>query len=281
MPRHPLNSLPEFADRALLPLNFGEYAMTLIDAHTHLDHYQAELLPVALAEIEQQQILTVSVAMDIPSYQRTKEIAASSRWIVPTFGIHPWRAYAYADELAELDPWIAESPLLGEIGLDYVWDEDPAHYPLQRQVFEYFLVAAHAQNKAVNLHTKGAEQEILELLRLYGVERALVHWYSGPLDVLDRLIDYGCYFTIGVEVEVSPQIQEIARRVPVERLLTETDNPGGQQWLTGEVGLPRIVETVVARLAELKQLPSTDLLGVLERNFYRLLPEVDNKIKSV
>ncbi|MFN8486695.1 MAG: TatD family hydrolase [Caldilineaceae bacterium] len=248
--------------------------MTLIDAHTHLDHYRPEHLPAAVAEIDQQQILSVSVAMDIPSYQRTKEIAAASPWIVPTFGIHPWRAHAYADKLAELDPWIAETPLIGEIGLDYVWDEDPAHYPLQRQVFAYFLTAAHTQNKVVNLHTKGAEQEILDLLRQHKVDRALVHWYSGPLDVLDQMIDYGCYFTIGVEVLVSPLIQEIARRVPLAQLLTETDNPGGQQWLTGEVGMPHVTNNVVAYLARMHNLPTTELLTLIEQNFRQFAPEL-------
>lgn len=249
--------------------------MILIDAHTHLDHYQPEHLSTALAEIEQQHVLSVSVAMDIPSYQRTKEIAAASQWIVPTFGIHPWRAHAYADKLAELDPWIAETPLIGEIGLDYVWDEDPAHYPLQRQVFTYFLTAAHAQNKVVNLHTKGAEQEILDLLRQYKVDRALVHWYSGPLDVLDRMIDYGCYFTIGVEVLVSPLIQEIARRIPLAQVLTETDNPGGQQWLTGEVGLPHLTNDVVAFLARLRNVPTAELAALIEQNFRQFVPEVN------
>lgn len=250
--------------------------MTLIDAHTHLDHYSAEFLPVALAEIEQQQILTISVAMDIPSYQQTKAIAAASPWIVPTFGIHPWRAYLYADKLASLDPWIAESPLLGEIGLDYVWDEEPAHYPLQRIVFEYFLAAAKAQDKVVNLHTKGAEQEIFDLLRRYDVKRSIIHWYSGPLDVLDQLIDAGCYFTIGVELMVSAQIQAIAQRVPLGQLLTETDNPGGQQWLTGEVGMPHLTQTVATQLAALKQVATEDLLAIIHANFQRLAPEVQS-----
>ncbi|MCX6048485.1 MAG: TatD family hydrolase [Chloroflexi bacterium] len=245
----------------------------LIDAHTHLDHYQAEW-PAALAEIQAQQILSISVAVDLPSYLRTKALAVASPWIIPTFGIHPWQAHRYAGQLSALDAYIIESPMLGEIGLDYVWDEDPAHYPLQRTVFEYFLAAAKAQNKSVNLHTKGAEQEILDLLRRYDVTRALIHWYSGPLDVLDKLIDHGCYFTIGVEVLVSPQIQTIAQRVPLARLLTETDNPSGQQWLTGELGLPHLTQTVLTYLAALKKLKASDLMATIQENFQRLAPEV-------
>ncbi len=244
--------------------------MGFIDAHTHLDHYQAEL-PTALAEINGLQILTISTAVDIPSYQRAQTIAAACPWVIPTFGIHPWEAHRYAEQLALLDPHIAESPLLGEIGLDTVWDPDPAHQKPQREVFEYFLAAAQRQSKVVNLHTKGAEQAILDLLRRYQVERAIVHWYSGPLDVLDRLIDYGCYFSIGAEVLVSAQIQSIAQRVPQDRLLTETDNPGGQQWLTGNLGMPSLIQPVAEQMARLHRLTMLELLGVVEKNFQRLV----------
>lgn len=246
--------------------------MGFIDAHSHLDHYQAEL-PAALAEINEMQILTVSTAVDIPSYLRTKALATASPWVMPTFGIHPWEAHRYADQLSTLDAYIAESPLLGEIGLDTVWDPDPTHYEAQRLVFEYFLAAAKAQNKVVNLHTKGAEQEILDLLRRYQVDQAIVHWYSGPLDVLDKLVDHGCYFTIGVEVLVSTQIQTIAQRVPRDRLLTETDNPGGQQWLTGALGMPRLIQTVAEQLATLHRLTLVELLLAVQTNFQRLVAD--------
>ena len=111
----------------------------LIDTHAHLDHYE-EAVETALAEIEQHHILTVSNSMDIPSYQRNLDIAARCAWVLPTFGIHPWNAPAYADRLDELPPLIQKSPLLGEIGLDFHWVEDASCYLAQRKVFEFFLV---------------------------------------------------------------------------------------------------------------------------------------------
>src|SRR5918996_1254018 len=95
---------------------------------------------------------------------------------------------------------------------------------------EYFFAAAREQKKIVNLHTKGGEKSILELLERYDVARPIIHWYSGPLDILRALVQFGAYFTIGVEVLYSETIQTIAREIPEHLLLTETDNPGGLQW---------------------------------------------------
>jgi TatD DNase family protein len=189
----------------------------------------------------------------------------------PTFGIHPWKALDWADRMDEIDPLIAESPMLGEIGLDHRFVEDAAQYPAQRRVFGHFLAAARAQRKIVNLHTGGAEAEGLDLLRASAIERTIVHWYAGPLDVLDGFIRLGAYFTIGVEVLTSRLIQEIAGRIPASRLLTETDNPGGLEWLTGATGMPGILAEVVAAVAGLRGTTPVAIRGAVAENLARLL----------
>lgn len=241
-----------------------------IDAHAHLDHY-GDALPAALDEIAGQRILTFSVSMDPDSYRQAQAIAAQSPYVLASFGVHPWEAPHFADNLPALDELMAESPLLGEIGLDTYWVEDPTTYPAQRRVFEYFLAAAREQEKIVNLHTKGAEREVLDLLRRYDIRRAIVHWYSGPLDVLDGLIAWGAYFTVGVEVLRSETIRTIARRIPPEQLLTETDNPGGWEWLVGEPGMPHLVIDVVRALAELRRTDQDTLAAQVRANLARLI----------
>ena len=241
----------------------------LIDAHAHLDKY-GEDLPAALEEIEQHRIFTWAVSMDLPSYRRNLEIAGMCDLVMPTFGVHPRRAPEYADRLKELSRWVEQSPAIGEIGLDFHWVEDSAQYPAQKKVLEYFLAAAGEQKKIVNLHTKGAEKEILDLLERYDIARAVVHWYSGPLDILRALAEYGAYFTLGVEALTSQEIRRIARAVPLKQLLTETDNPGGLKWLNGTVGMPAIVLKVVEELAGVKQEPVEDIIRAVEGNFRRL-----------
>jgi TatD DNase family protein len=245
----------------------------LVDAHAHLDHYEDAVLEVVLSEIVEHQIWTLSNAMDVPSYRRTLEIASRCELVLPSFGIHPWRATAYADRLDDLQPLIDGSPILGEIGLDYHWVEDRAAYPAQREVFEFFLSAAGEQDKVVNLHTKGAEAEILDLLDSYQVQRAIVHWYSGPLNVFHEMVDRGMYFTIGVEVLHSEQIRNYARILPLDQLLTETDNPGGLEWLTGTPGMPHHVRAVVEEVARLRQIAVDVVVEAVHRNLTTLLPE--------
>lgn len=242
----------------------------LIDAHAHLDKYGEEL-ETALEEIKEDQIFTIAVSMDLPSYQRNLAIAETCDLVLSTFGVHPRRAPDYADRLSELSPWIERTPAIGEIGLDFHWIEDSSHYPAQRKVLEYFLAAAREQQKIVNLHTKGAEKEILDLLERYDLRRAIIHWYSGPLDILRALADYGAYFTVGVEVLISEEIRRIARAVPTRQMLTETDNPGGLKWLQGIPGMPRIIYKVIEAIAAVKQMMPEAVAQAVAENLQRLI----------
>jgi len=242
----------------------------LIDAHAHLDHYGDELESV-LMEITQHEIFTISNSMDPSSYRRNLEIAEKCRLVLPTFGIHPRRAPEYADHLAELGTAVEQSPILGEIGLDHHWVEDRSQYPAQQQVLEFFLTAAKEQNKIVNLHTKGAERNVLDLLVQHDIQRAIVHWYSGPLEILRAMVDWGCTFTVGVEVLYSEHIRAIVRELPMTQVLTETDNPGGQKWLNGTVGMPQLVHRVIHMIAELKEMNPKVVIRTIETNFARLI----------
>ena len=241
----------------------------LIDAHAHLDHYDEP--QEALARIERRRILTLANSMDPASYERNLALAEGCPFVLPSFGIHPRRAATHVGHLAELRPLVEQSPMLGELGLDFHWVRDTGTYPHQIRVFEFLVREAAEHDKIVNLHTKGAEQRILDTLRTFGVTRAIIHWYSGPMDVLDEMIAEGYLFTVGVEVLYSEKIQAVARAVPTRQLLSETDNPGGNRWLAGTVAPPDIIADVVAATARLKNLPPEKLEAVIQANFLRLI----------
>ena len=242
----------------------------LIYAPEHLDQYGEDLNAV-LKEIKEHQVFTIAVAMDVPSYTRCQEIGDVCDLVLPTFGIHPRRAPEYVDRLSELSPFIQQSPAIGEIGLDFHWVKDKSQYPAQLKVLEYFLAAAREQKKFVNLHTKGAEKEILKLLERYNIQRAIIHWYSGPLDILRALVEFGAYFTIGVEVSYSDTIKTITREIPDHLLLTETDNPGGLKWLNSIVGMPKEIKKVVDVIAGLRGVSPASITQMVHANFLRLI----------
>ncbi len=245
----------------------------LIDAHAHIDRYdllEAEALQTALDEIHRHRILTISNSMDISSYERNLEIAKKSDFILPIFGIHPWNAPEHRDRLKELEGPITRSPILGEIGLDHHFVEDRSAYPIQRQIFEYFLDAAQEQEKIICLHTKGAEEEVLEILDNFTIPGVIVHWYSGSRDLFVEFLIRDCYFTFGVELRYSDHIQTLAKEAPLDRLLTETDNPGGPKSLIGHPGMPALIIDVVDGLAQLREISSEDMIKVVQSNLIQL-----------
>ncbi len=248
----------------------------LIDAHSHLDRYDLidkYALESALSEITQYRIFTISNSMDLPSYIRNQDISERCDLVLATFGVHPWNASEYADRLEDLSRVIEQSPMIGEIGLDHHFVEDTSTYSAQRKVFEYFLKAAKDQEKIVNLHTKGAEKEVLELLDCYEISRVIVHWYSGPLEIFREMASRGVYFTVGIEVRHSEHIQTIVREIPARQLLTETDNPGGPKEFIGGAGMPLLLEGVVQGIAEARKSSVEEIIQTVMDNIMELMRE--------
>jgi TatD DNase family protein len=167
--------------------------------------------------------------------------------------------------------------MFGEIGLDFRNVRDTMLYDSQERVFEFFLSAAKEQDKVVNVHTSGAETESIELLERYGIDRAIIHWYSGPSEPLQRMVARGYYFTFGCEILSSELIRTIAQEVPVAQLLTETDNPGGPQWVFGEPAMPDLVKTVVQALAIAHDMDQMEMAEHVRQNMLTLIG-TDNRL---
>ena len=241
-----------------------------VDANAHLDAYTDDEIDGVLATIEQDRILTVVVSVDAASFARTESIAARSSLVVPAFGVHPWEAPRHADALGDLGELADRSPLIGEIGLDHRFVTDRTQWPAQRRVFSHLLHLAREQDKLVNVHCVGGEHDTSEMLLSHGIERAIIHWYSGPHDVLAEMIAAGFLFTVGVEVLHSDHIRGIARAIPDDQLLTETDNPGGHRWLTGDTGNPSLISDVVAELASTRATSREEVLTTVRANMARL-----------
>jgi TatD DNase family protein len=243
-----------------------------IDAHTHLAKYEENLFEV-INEIEENEIITLSVSMDTFLFQKNLQIAETCKYVIPSFGVHPWSATHYSYKLGELVEPIKTAPVIGEIGLDFYFVEDSEKYEHQRQVFEFILEASSEMNKIVNLHTKGAEAEIIEYLHKYKIRKSIIHWYSGPIKLIEKFLDLGCYFTFGVELLESKNIQKILKKIPDDKLLTETDNPGAWEWLKNEIGMPNLILNVVDKLAELKKTSASEIQTIVQKNFNSLVED--------
>ncbi|NEZ45740.1 TatD family deoxyribonuclease [Clostridium niameyense] len=239
-----------------------------VDAHTHLSNYRDKnKINEALKCINEHKIYTVDNSMELIDYKESLKYRDISKYIIPSFGIHPWKAYDYIDKLQELDFYINDTPIIGEIGLDFHWVKDKAKYESQIKVFKYFLKKAKEQNKIINIHTKGAEKEIIELLDEYNMEKVIVHWFSGEKEELQEMIKRGYYFTVSSEVFYSNKIKSIAREIPIDRLLTETDGPESENWLSGKFPMPSIISSIVYSLGEIRNLEEEEVRINVLKNF--------------
>lgn len=226
-----------------------------IDFHNHLDFYNENNINQAIKEISEHKIKTIACSMDIKSYEKNCEISNNSNYITPIFGVHPSKVKQNLDILDKIDTYIKNSIMIGEIGLDFCWVEDKTNYSNQVIVFESFLKLAKKYNKYVNIHTKGAEEKVLELIKKYDIsEQSIIHWYSGDEYVLKKLINLNCYFTASIDLEHSQGSRDIVSLIPIEKLLGETDGPTALEWVTGEYGMPKQIISVYENICEIKKI---------------------------
>lgn len=187
----------------------------IIDAHVHVTE---KLLPV----LQENCVYCIINSDNSYEYEMLQKVKTSN--MIISAGIHPWKADI--TDWNEMKPVLQKAEVIGEIGLDCVWCDVDLN--IQRNVFLNQLELAMQLEKPVVLHTKGMEKEILETIQKFP-NRYLVHWYSCE-NYLEEYIKLGCWFTIGPSIRQDKVVEMIARKVPINRLLIESDGLDGISW---------------------------------------------------
>ncbi len=214
----------------------------MIDSHAHLDHLEDPQR--ALREASAAGVTTVlAMSVNAGSCLRTRAIADEAEGIevLPAFGLHPGeiRPDHIEGDLGEVARHLDAAAAVGEIGLDF-WvkgvRKDPEARRRQEEVFRRQLRWARERDLPAVIHSRGAWGACLDIVLDEGVERAVFHWYSGPTDVLERILRYGYYISVTPALAYSPPLREAARRSPPDRVLAETDCPVFYRHAVGEGG---------------------------------------------
>ncbi len=247
--------------------------MPLIDCHAHLDEF-ADPGPVleraAAASVEG----ILGVGMDTRTSRRILELARgdNSPPVYPAVGLHPTEVTEEEIPaiLSLIDEVHSELAALGEIGLDYWVPELRKKTPgrelvkaLQQEAFRLQLRKAKEYSLVPVIHTRGAWADSLRLVEEEGVKRAVFHWYTGPLEVLEGILAGGHYVSATPAAAASPQLREVLVAAPLERILLETDCPVprkvGEERIPTE---PADVRISLRALAELKKVPEDEVVRV-------------------
>jgi TatD DNase family protein len=256
----------------------------MIDSHCHLadDQFQADL-PAVIARAQAAGleralcILDSGVAEEAARVPQLRELWPALRF---STGIHPHHAGTYGETLDRVQPTIEAAVAandavlaIGEIGLDYHYDFSPRH--VQREVFARAVDLARRLRLPVIIHTREADADTVDILKTAGQAdiRGVFHCFTGDEALARAALDLGFFLSFSgiATFPRSESLRAIAKWVPADRLLIETDSP----YLAppphrGKRNEPAWVARVAAVVGEARGEPAADLQARTTENFHAL-----------
>jgi TatD DNase family protein len=254
-----------------------------VDSHCHIDgpEYDVDRDDVIARAREAGVTTMLNVGTGDPRsgvFERTVALAEQHQELYCSIGVHPHDAKLFDEaaqqRLIDLAKQSSRVVAWGEIGLDYHYDHSPRD--VQRDVFRRQLAIARELHLPVVIHSREADDDTIAILRetLAGYSRAgVMHCFGGSLQMAEQAIELGFFisFAGNLTFKKADDLRAIAQKLPLERLLVETDCP----YLTpvpfrGKRNEPaRVVETAKF-LAELKDVEPDEIGKVTTANFFRL-----------
>ncbi len=237
-----------------------------IDTHIHLDLLKDYKRVVKY--IEKEEIYVISMT-NIPTLFKENKARIKSKYIRIALGFHPELIYQYKNQIWQMWNFLDETKYIGEVGLDLknktVYDKE-----CQVDFFSKLIDKCDEKNgKVISIHSRGSENEILSILEKNRKNKLILHWYSGGLKALEKAIELGCYFSINRVMVNTKKGQEIIRRIPLEKLLTETDSPFTNR--EKDSLYVEDISKIIFKLSELKGISDNEMKNQIFLNFRHLI----------
>ena len=251
----------------------------LIDHHCHLDfpEFAPELDAVVARAHAAGVAQMVTISTRIRQFDKIRSIAERFTNVYCSVGTHPHNAHEELDFSAADISKLAEHPkvvAIGEAGLDYHYRHSTPE--AQAQGFRTHIAAARATGLPLEIHTREADDDTIAILEdehAKGAFPAVIHCFTGGRRLATQAVELGLYvsFTGVITFKKSEALREIARDIPLDRLLVETDAPFlAPDPFRGRRCEPAHVVHTAATLAAVKGISADDLAKATTDNFYRL-----------
>lgn len=249
------------------------------DTHTHLDDekFDTDRDKLILSLKDEGLSLAVNIGANIPTSKASIALAEKYDFIYAAVGVHPNDTGDMCDDdLATLEELAKHKKVvaIGEIGLDYHYDEPEPE--VQKIWFEKQLKLAQRLNMPYVVHDRDAHADVLDIIKKVGYYNGVMHCFSGSSEFARQVTDLGMYVSIAgtVTFKNAPKIQEVAKTVPFDKLLIETDSP----YLTpepyrGKRNNSGYVKYTAAKIAELRGMDVAEIAKITTENgkrFYNI-----------
>lgn len=249
----------------------------IFDTHAHYDDeaFDADRDGLLAAMPESGVGLIVDPGCDMESSRRAVELAEKFPHVYAAVGWHPENCAAYTDaSLEALRAWATHPKVvaIGEIGLDYYWENIPSR-EWQQRVFRAQLTLAQELGLPVIVHDREAHADCLAIVKEFPTMRGVFHCYSGSVETARELLALGWYlgFDGPLTYKSARRAVEVAQIVPLERILLETDSPYlSPVPMRGKRNDSRNVRFIAQKLAEVRGLSEEAILRITAENGKRL-----------
>ncbi|MGM9873564.1 MAG: TatD family hydrolase [Bacilli bacterium] len=251
----------------------------LIDTHTHLNdkdlYSERDNIIVSAKEVGVKQFIVVG--FDYDSSFLALDIAREYEEVYAAIGIHPTEIDSLInkdeDKLFSLlnnDKVVA----LGEIGLDYHWEKDEDKKKRQREYFIHQIEIANKYNKPVIIHSREASKDTYDILKTYPVnKKGVIHCFSMSKEMMKEFVKLGYYIGLDgpVTFKNAKEVIEVAKYVPLDRLLLETDCPYmAPTPFRGKRNEPKYLPYIADKIAEIKGIDKEEVKRITSSNAKKL-----------
>lgn len=249
----------------------------LVDSHCHLDFPDlASNLDELLAKMRDNEVShALCVSVNLQDFPRVLALAEAHSNLFASVGVHPDYENLIEPQAAQLAALAAHPRVvaIGETGLDYFRLKGDLEW--QRERFRQHIRAARQCDKPLIIHTREAAEDTLRIMTEEGADSVagVMHCFTESWEVAQRAMEMNFYISFSgiVTFKKAVSLKEIAKRIPLERMLVETDSP----YLApvphrGKMNQPAFVRHVAEEIAELRGITVNEVATVTTRNFFKL-----------
>lgn len=246
----------------------------LIDTHAHID--MSENVCEVIKNANDNGVKKIIIpSVEEEYFEKIIKIAEENDNIFCQLGLYPSEALKWNDKIADKIRILAQSKkvvAIGEIGLDYYWDK--TYIEEQKNMFKAQIILANELNLPIVVHDREAHKDSIDIVKEYNKTSEVVfHCFSGSVEMMRECVKNNWYIALGgvVTFKNAKKMKEVAKEIPLEYLLLETDSP----YLTpvpyrGKENQPAYVKYVAEEIASIRNEPVEDIIKMTTANAERV-----------
>ncbi len=253
----------------------------IINTHSHVNMLRETNIDEAIQNAIDNKIVTIVPSSSVQDIFDTDKFIKKYNDVYGYVGVFPEEVKDFSDKtLSDIEEIIKSNPKIigiGEIGLDYYWDK--SFKELQKEVFIKQIEFANQMNLPLNIHSREAHLDTLEILKKYNKNStAIMHCFSGSLEFARECIKEGIYIALGgvVTFKNAKKTKEVAKNIPLEYLLLETDDPYlAPVPFRGKENQPMYVKYVAEEIANLRGITPEEVAKTSTENAKKLFKNIE------